>query len=89
MMIFLTKKMFQLMMMKIQDTEPEEEEDDDDDEEMSSDKLDKTDLVVQNSKTKKMRWMMKKNQTPNRESGKETPVDTRPKMEGIYKESTS
>ena len=69
-----------------QDTEPEEEEDDDDDEEMSSDKLDKiADLVVQKLKDKAEDEMddEEEPEATEAESGKETPVDTRPKMESI------
>ena len=68
------------------DTEPEEEEDDDDDEEMSSDKLDKiADLVVQKLKDKAEDEMddEEEPEATEAESGKETPVDTKPKMEGI------
>ena len=67
------------------ETEPEEE-DDDDDEEMSSDKLDKiADLVVQKLKDKAEDEIddEEEPESTEAESGKETPVDTRPKMEGI------
>ena len=68
------------------DDEEEPEEDDDDDEEMSSDKLDKiADLVVQKLKDKAEDEMddEEEPEATEAESGKETPVDTKPKMESI------
>ena len=68
------------------DDEEEPEMDDDDDEEMSSDKLDKiADLVVQKLKDKAEDEMddEEEPEATEAESGKETPVDTKPRMESI------
>ena len=68
-----------------EDDEPEMD-DDDDDAGMSSDQLDKiADLVVQKLKDKAEDEMddEEEPEPTEAESGKETPVDTRPKMEGI------
>tara|TARA_R100000231_G_scaffold120594_1_gene90725 strand:+ start:975 stop:2942 length:1968 start_codon:yes stop_codon:yes gene_type:complete len=69
-----------------EDDEPEMDDDDDDDAGMSSDQLDKiADLVVQKLKDKAEDEMDDEEEpdATEAESGKETPVDTRPKMESI------
>ena len=74
--------------MNSQKEDDEPEMDDDDDEEMSSDKLDKiADLVVQKLKDKAEDEMDddEEPEATEAESGKETPVDIKPKMESISK----
>ena len=69
-----------------EDDEPEMDDDDDDDAGMSSDQLDKiADLVVQKLKDKAEDEMddEEEPEPTEAESGKETPVDTKPKMESI------
>ena len=74
--------------MNSQKEDDEPEMDDDDDAGMSSDQLDKiADLVVQKLKDKAEDEMddEEEPEATEAESGKETPVDTKPKMESISK----
>ena len=74
--------------MKSEKEDDEPEMDDDDDAGMSSDQLDKiADLVVQKLKDKAEDEMddEEEPEPTEAESGKETPVDTKPKMESISK----